>query len=168
MANYRWDGQENQYAVARMAFHEHRLSGEINGEPVSLHVIEDECGRMIIGGERVKTVDFAVDGEHIWVQADGHAWRLDRVDELEQEAAEGEGDGVVPAPMPGRILELPFDCGATVEAGDVLVRMESMKLQLEVRAPRGGRLTDCRVAEGDMVDGGDILMTVQDPDDQED
>ncbi len=161
MATYRWDGHEETLTVSGLEFREDQLKARVNGEVIALHVVQDSCGRVLLNGDSVRTADAAVDGDHVWIQYQGVTWRLDRIDELDQEAADETGDGAVLAPMPGKILELLFDCGAIVEAGDVLVRMESMKLQLDVRAPRSGVLSECRVAVGDMVNGGDRLIQIE-------
>ncbi len=163
MTVYRWDGHEDTFTVSGMEFREDRLRANVNGEPVELHVVQDTCGRILLNGDRVKTADAMVDGDHVWIQYEGAVWRLDRIDEMEQDSGDETGDGAVLAPMPGRILELLCNAGSVVEAGEVLVRMESMKLQLDVRAPRAGVLSDCRVTVGDMVNGGDRLMLIEEP-----
>ena len=49
--------------------------------------------------------------------------------------------------MPGQVLEVLVSAGDTVAAGEPLVRMESMKLQLTVPAPGDGTVAEVRCAE---------------------
>jgi biotin carboxyl carrier protein len=50
--------------------------------------------------------------------------------------------------------------GQTVEKGDVLVVLESMKMQNELRAPRAGTVTRLRVKSGDSVEQKQTLLSV--------
>ena len=72
-------------------------------------------------------------------------------------AVEGE---CVPAPLAGNIFKLMRQTGQAVEAGDVILVMEAMKMETEVRAPRAGTLTTITVSEGDTVQVGDVLFAV--------
>ena len=53
-----------------------------------------------------------------------------------------------------KILAAP---GAQLAAGDVILIMESMKMEIPVEAPRAGRLAEIRVAEGDVLAEGDVV-----------
>ena len=64
------------------------------------------------------------------------------------------------APMPAIVSAVPAQPGAIVEAGDVLLRLEAMKMELAIRAPADGRVktVECRV--GDMVQPGRPLVRI--------
>lgn len=64
------------------------------------------------------------------------------------------------APMPGLIVALPVSEGQAVAKGDILVILESMKMQNELRSPRAGSVTHVRVKVGDSVEHNQVLMTV--------
>lgn len=64
------------------------------------------------------------------------------------------------APMPGLIVSIPVKEGQTVAKGDVLVVLESMKMQNELRSPRPGRVSRVRVNMGDSVEQRMTLMSV--------
>jgi len=51
---------------------------------------------------------------------------------------ESKGQAEVRAPLAGRLLELPAEEGERVEAGQVVARIESMKMRMELRAPQAG------------------------------
>ncbi len=66
----------------------------------------------------------------------------------------------VPAPLAGNIFKVTVKPGDHVNEGDVIVILEAMKMETEVRAPRAGTVGDVQVAEGDKVSVGDSLMTL--------
>jgi biotin carboxyl carrier protein len=66
----------------------------------------------------------------------------------------------VTAPMPGKILQVLVQPGDRVEAGDGLLILEAMKMENRLVAETTGTVRDVRVAVGDMVDGGQILVVV--------
>ena len=53
---------------------------------------------------------------------------------------EALGEGALVAPMPGKVIKLAVETGAEVEAGDVLVVLEAMKMEHELTAPASGTL----------------------------
>ncbi len=69
--------------------------------------------------------------------------------------------GSLLAPMPGGVVRVLADAGATVTAGAPLVVLEAMKMEHTVVAPADGELTEVRVAAGDQVDTGQVLAVVR-------
>jgi len=65
------------------------------------------------------------------------------------------------APMPGRILALNVEKGEKVEAGQVVVILEAMKMENEIAAERGGIVKEVYVEENDTVDSGDPLLDIE-------
>ena len=77
-------------------------------------------------------------------------------------AGEEAGDGQVRAPMPGRVVVVRVTPGQTVAAGDELLVMEAMKMELSVKAPRDGVVTALRASAGDFVEAEVVLAQVDD------
>lgn len=67
----------------------------------------------------------------------------------------------VSAPMTGSIVEVRCTPGATVAAGDVLLVMESMKMNNELRSPAGGTVEAVSVAPGQRVQANQLLVSIQ-------
>jgi biotin carboxyl carrier protein len=63
--------------------------------------------------------------------------------------------------MPGKVVRVLVEVGASVQAGDGLVVIEAMKMQNEVRAPREGRVTSIPVHEGQAVNAGEVVAIVE-------
>ncbi len=64
------------------------------------------------------------------------------------------------APMPGLIVAVPVSEGQAVQKGDILIVLESMKMQNELKSPREGTVTRVKAKAGDNVDHNQILVTV--------
>ncbi|MEH6635247.1 MAG: biotin/lipoyl-containing protein, partial [Halioglobus sp.] len=73
--------------------------------------------------------------------------------------AAGVGSAL-PAPLAGNIFNVHVAVGDTVAAGDVIVILEAMKMETEVRAPQAGTVSGVSVKVGDSVAVGDTLITV--------
>ncbi len=65
---------------------------------------------------------------------------------------------VVPAPLAGTIYKIKVAEGDRIAAGDVVMILEAMKMETEVRAPVGGAVASVEVREGDAVQVGDPLL----------
>jgi len=70
------------------------------------------------------------------------------------------GEVIIKAPMPGVVVEVLVRPGQPVEPGDVVVILESMKMQNELKSPRAGQVHAVRVTAGDKVDPSTILVTI--------
>ena len=67
----------------------------------------------------------------------------------------------IPSPLQCQIVVWHVNPGDTVRAGDVLVIVEAMKMEHEVRAPHAGRVCECFFAAGETAAEGDILLRVE-------
>ena len=75
-------------------------------------------------------------------------------------AAPAGGPANVTSPLPGTVLRLCKNTGDTVAAGEVVMIVESMKMENEVVAPEGGRIASIAVAAGSAINTGDLLFTL--------
>jgi oxaloacetate decarboxylase alpha subunit len=66
----------------------------------------------------------------------------------------------VPAPLAGNIFKVLVNEGEQVSEGDVLLVMEAMKMETEIRAPKSGVVQSVLVREGDAVAVGEALFTL--------
>ncbi|MGM0442724.1 MAG: biotin/lipoyl-containing protein [Fibrobacterota bacterium] len=73
----------------------------------------------------------------------------------------GSGDGQeITAPMPGKVFKIPVKVGDTVSADDVIVILEAMKMENDVRCDSGGTVTAINYEVGDQVGDGDVLAVI--------
>ena len=73
------------------------------------------------------------------------------------------GQSNIVAPMPGSIFQMRVKEGDKVQAGQVLLVMEAMKMENPVTAPFNGTVSKVHVREGDNVGEGDLLVEVARP-----
>jgi biotin carboxyl carrier protein len=159
----------------------------IEGQEFEIEVIDE---RHIKVGGRLLEVDFeSVSGQPVFsLIVDGHSYesfvypgdedwqvllrgRLYQVkveDEREKRLRAAAGGGVaeagefhLKAPMPGLVVAVPVSEGQEVEKGQVLVILESMKMQNELKAPRAGKIGRVRVKTGESVEQKQTLLSVQ-------
>ena len=67
----------------------------------------------------------------------------------------------VEAPMPGTILKVNVTAGQAVKAGDVLMILEAMKMENEIMCPADGKIGAVAVSQGQSVDTGALLCTIE-------
>jgi biotin carboxyl carrier protein len=67
----------------------------------------------------------------------------------------------VVAEMVANVWKIEVEAGASVSEGDVLVILESMKMEIPVFAPQDGTVSEIRVAEGGVVQEGDVIAVVE-------
>ncbi len=66
----------------------------------------------------------------------------------------------IESPMPGTIVKVAVNNGATVKQGDVLFVLEAMKMENEIMAQTDGTIVEVNVAQGATVNTGDILGVI--------
>lgn len=68
-------------------------------------------------------------------------------------------DQTLKAPLQGTVLSIPVQAGQAVQAGQVLVVIEAMKMENEIVAPAPATVSQVHVKEGDVVAAGDLLVS---------
>jgi 3-methylcrotonyl-CoA carboxylase alpha subunit len=88
-------------------------------------------------------------------------WRFVRVPAYRpaDEQSGSVGDRIV-APMPGRIVLIRTQVGDRVEQGQELLVMEAMKMELALKAPAAGIVSEIRVAVGEFVEADAVLVVI--------
>ena len=67
----------------------------------------------------------------------------------------------VEAQVTGTVWKIEKRVGEVLAEGDVILILESMKMEIPVEAPRAGRLVEIRVDEGENVEEGAILAVIE-------
>ena len=135
----------------------------------------------IDGESAVATVSYGADGTRVAIEgaapatdarvfeADDEAYVLRhgrqtrvRIKDFATAATEsGAGDGVIKAPMHGRVLEVDVTVGDRVAAGQRLAVIEAMKMEHTLRAPFAGTVTEVPVGAGQQVVEGAQIMVIE-------
>lgn len=80
--------------------------------------------------------------------------------ELLKQSTSVTADETLNSPLAGNIFKIEIDEGEHVNAGDVVIVMEAMKMETEIRAINAGTITAIHVKEGDAVSVGDPLISL--------
>lgn len=67
----------------------------------------------------------------------------------------------IKADVTGKVWKIEAEAGAALSDGDIVMILESMKMEIPVEAPRAGRLAALTVAEGDSVKEGQVLAKLE-------
>jgi 3-methylcrotonyl-CoA carboxylase alpha subunit/acetyl-CoA/propionyl-CoA carboxylase biotin carboxyl carrier protein len=153
------DGVEVVFRVGR---HEVTTTYEGEERAWAVHPIAAEADVLRLEiDDRIHEATVRIGPHRVDVAHLGHTFGFDRPDAFGPGAHAASSDGSVVAPMPGTVLSVVVEEGASVEAGAVLGVMEAMKMELSLKAPLAGTVTAVRAAEGDQVALGATLFTVE-------
>lgn len=70
------------------------------------------------------------------------------------------GEFILKAPMPGLVVAVPVSEGQQIKKGQVILILESMKMQNELKAPRDGTVQRVKVKAGESVEQKQTLLSV--------
>lgn len=138
--------------------------------------VEDAEHLVGLHRQTAHTLEFTVDGrvvrayvvtandadtKIIWI--DGRVWTVAKSDPQRRSArASGsQADGSLIASTPAQVRQILVSTGEKVVAGDPLLLLEAMKMEMRVSAPMDGIVAEIQCAEGDMVTRGQILAVIK-------
>ena len=147
-----------------------RVSAEVGGRVYNLEVREPMPGTYLffhgndvyecLVTERAKSKD------HFDVSFRGHNHVVTIVDPKRLRSGQNSdrhhhGVAEILAPMPGKVVRVQTEAGATVDKGAGVVVVEAMKMQNEMKSPRAGVVVSIKVKPGDTVNAGDVLAVIE-------
>lgn len=146
---------------------EHTIA--VNGHfyEIDFHSISDQpVYSLLVDGQSFEAYISSTDVE--WqVLIFGHLITAEVEDERERRLRLNSGSTVaekdefiLKAPMPGLVVSVLVEEGQSVHSGDVLVILESMKMQNELKTPRAGMVTRLRVKAGDSVEIRQNILSI--------
>ncbi len=134
----------------------------LSGVTAAFVVIDEGGGRFVVTHDGARTHGIAAaGGDAVWVGTDGHVFEF-RVSEDGGAArpVARDQDALSP-PMSATVVRVAVRPGATVQAGDTLVVLEAMKMELPIRAPRAARVLAVHCQEGALVQPGTVLIDLE-------
>ncbi len=133
--------------------------------PSSVLLVAGEAVEVAASATLPPGVRTAVDGDTAWVWRGGRVWEIARLTRDERVArsrrvrAGAVAEPQVRTPMPGTVVALGVEDGASVGAGDTIVVVEAMKMENPVTAPADGTV-ELRVRLGDVVAADQVVAVV--------
>jgi 3-methylcrotonyl-CoA carboxylase alpha subunit len=113
-----------------------------------------------LGGARLKATVIR-SGADLVVMAQGRGHRLTLHDPDAAAEREAGAGGSLVAPMPGKVVAVMVEAGATVKKGAPLLVLEAMKMEHTVTAPRDGKVAEVLYEAGALVSEGSQLLTLE-------
>lgn len=68
---------------------------------------------------------------------------------------------IVEVPIAGKVISVEAKAGDTVQEGDVICYIESMKMENPILAPVAGKITEVKVTAGQMVETGNLIAIIE-------
>lgn len=134
----------------------------VEGDRHHIRVEEFEPGCIRLrSGAHTEVARFALEDNQLHLEMDGRSASFLDVTYAPAEMSEAGADGLVRAPMNGRIIAIRAAAGDAVKKGQVLLVHEAMKMENQILAPIDGIVESVSVAEGDQVETRQILATLK-------
>lgn len=144
-----------------------RVSAEIGDRVYSLEVreIEPDCFLFFLN-TNVHECRVSASKNSFDVSIHGRSYAVTIVDPKRLRSGQNSdrhqhGVAEILAPMPGKVVRVQTEAGATVEKGAGVVVVEAMKMQNAMKSPRDGVVVSINVKPGDTVNAGDVLATIE-------
>ncbi len=121
----------------------------------------------IILANRSFDFDVVRDGDEVVIASRGGSTRLMLVDAARRamrsrgRVREVGGRVELKAAMPGRVLSVLVQAGDEVKADQGVMVVEAMKMENELRSPKDGKVTEVKVAAGQTVEKGEVLLVIE-------
>ena len=136
-----------------------RARGEVDGVPVTELSAERHVVRLSVAGRRHQAV-VNVTAHEVEVVLEGQRHVFHKPDVF-ADSATAVGDGAITAQMPGTVLAVNVEHGQQVRAGETLGVLEAMKMELALKAPFDGAVTQVGAKAGEQVAMGAVLFLVE-------
>ncbi len=109
----------------------------------------------------IESYSVKVDGKVYQVEV-GPSGEIDNISapQPSKQSAPSSSDETLDAPLAGNIFKVKVNVGDQVAAGDVVIIMEAMKMETEIRTIKEGKITAIHIKEGDGVRVGEVLLSL--------
>jgi 3-methylcrotonyl-CoA carboxylase alpha subunit len=142
---------------------------ELDGTAVTLSddagtftIVDEGDARFVVSGPGGKRRAIATTGagESVWVGVDGQVFEFRVSQDAGAARSDSKDQDALSPPMSATVVRIVVQPGAAVQAGDTLIVLEAMKMELPIRAPRAGIVRAIHCHEGDLVQPGVTLVEI--------
>ena len=149
MKNYKLTINGNKYSVDIADIEDSKTTVEVNGTP---YVVELDMPVPASRPQVKKVVKLATPPTPQAAPATAS---------VAPAPAAPSGGSAIKSPLPGVVLNIFVNVGDQVKAGQHLLLLEAMKMENNIDADRDGKIAEIRVAKGDTVMEGAVLVTIE-------
>ena len=117
-------------------------------------VTRRDDGRLQVSdGTRVLQADAVIGGGSMWIWIDGQLFEIPTETRAKRARAGSHGgnEEALTPQMSANVIRVLVEVGQAVAAGDTLVVLEAMKMEMPIRAPHAGTITALNCSEGELV-----------------
>ncbi|MCJ8346244.1 acetyl-CoA carboxylase biotin carboxyl carrier protein subunit, partial [bacterium] len=107
-----------------------------------------------------QSYDSFVDANKIYLKVEGRYFQFEEVKSYAGLNGEAAQSGVIKSKMPGKILETCVSMDQKVQKGELLIIMESMKMENSILSPLDGVVSSLLVTKDDLVEADQLLIEI--------
>ncbi|MBK9122049.1 MAG: biotin/lipoyl-binding protein [Chloroflexi bacterium] len=167
MPSVQYETQQGVVSVSIERGSDGRVTATVGERTYQLSAERTQSGRWVLDfDDRTVQVATAADGSRRYAQVvGGPVYALSiATPSARRRASAGAEAGRLTAQMPGQVVDVLVEPGQTVTAGQPLIVLEAMKMEIRVGAPSDGVVREVLVKEGDVVERDQQLIQIDAPD----
>jgi biotin carboxyl carrier protein len=164
---YRYQSGNVIYEVS-LERHSEGYRVTVNGEAYDLELLDAQPGAISFrfkdgpGTFRPEVVYWGAEADVKWLSFRGCTYKLERpAGRGSRSALRGAAEDSLRAPMPAQVRSVLVAEGDAVEAGQALLLLEAMKMEIRVQSPRAGRVAHVRAKPGEQVEREQVLVELE-------
>jgi biotin carboxyl carrier protein len=136
--------KENEYVVKILHTDPNVMEFVLNNEFHSVRYVDSQTSEM----------NFVLDGSSISVNMNSH------LDDVVFKNS-GGAESTLRSQIPGKVVSIDVEDGAEVKKGDTVCTLESMKMQVAVKAQKDGIVKGIKIKEGNSVNKNDVIADIE-------
>jgi acetyl/propionyl-CoA carboxylase alpha subunit len=135
----------------------------LNDRKVEARILNNSNGQMgfeIDGGPN--QIVWVKKGRKLWLHFRGRSYEVEKVaGQAASRASAAVVESVLRAPMPGQVRQVVAKAGQSVKAGETLLVLEAMKMEIRIQASRDSKVARVAVKQGQTVEREQILVELE-------
>jgi biotin carboxyl carrier protein len=148
----------NESILIKISGKEHMLKLLKSGTNESEFILDHSFHHAKILASSSSEIKILIDGQPLTIKK--HS-KLTEVLEKSLSLTTGGGENVLTSQIPGRVISILAKPGASVKKGDALVILESMKMQVAVKAHKDGNVKEIRAKDGATIARHDVVAVIE-------
>ncbi len=160
------DKVEYKVSVKEIEANKFEVTIDDKSYAVDTQLTEISVYSLLVNGKSYETdVDYQ-DGTYN-VLTEGDLFKIEVIDELKKKMLERRGGGavegkqIIKSEMPGAIIDVKVNVGDEVKEGDVLLILEAMKMQNEIKSPKDGEVKEIFVKAGENIEADAKMVVIE-------
>lgn len=148
----------NESILIKISGKEHILKLLKSGTNESEFILDHSFHHAKILASSSSEIKISIDGQPLTIKK--HS-KLTEVLEKSLSSTTGGGENILTSQIPGRVISILAKPGASVKKGDALVILESMKMQVAVKAHKDGNVKEIRAKDGATIARHDVVAVIE-------